>query len=267
MIIFKNHMELPKQNVRFIDTRFDLTNPAWGEEQYDKDHVQGAIYWHLEDHLSDMTRQEGRHPSPTKTQMTKLVQVSGLSYDDSIVIYDQGNAPFAARAALLLLWSGFRDISIAREGYEKLREVLPIEGGVAWVAKSQQEVQFNDHLLATQLDVKNHMDQKNLLIDARSNDRYKGVQEPIDVIAGHIPTAVNIDWEQLKTSEGLMTKEQSQELFQHLSQDQQIITYCGSGVTAAPLTLALLENGFAHTRLYAGSYSEWIQGNEIETSK
>ena len=50
MIIFKNHMELPKQNVSFIDTRFDLTNPAWGEEQYDKDHVQGAIYWHLEDH-------------------------------------------------------------------------------------------------------------------------------------------------------------------------------------------------------------------------
>ncbi|MFC4354614.1 sulfurtransferase [Chryseomicrobium palamuruense] len=267
MIFLKNHMELPKQDVRYIDTRFDLTNPEWGEETYYKDHVQGAIYWHLEEHLSDMTRIEGRHPAPTKEQMTKLIQVSGLTYDDAIVVYDQGNAPFAARAALLLLWAGFKNISIAREGYGKLREVLPIEGGVVWVPTSNVQLTFEDAYLATQDDVKHQIMSEKPLIDARSNDRYKGIHEPIDSVAGHIPTAINIDWEQLKTEDGLMTQDESAKLFKNLSKQTAIITYCGSGVTAAPLTLALLENDFLNTRLYSGSYSDWILNNHVETSK
>lgn len=267
MIFYKNHMDLPKQHVRYIDTRFDLANPQWGEEVYNQDHVQGAVYWHLEDHLSDMSRNEGRHPSPTKIQMQKLVEAAGLTYDDSIVIYDQGNAPFAARAAVLLLWAGFKDISIAREGYGKLREVLPIEGGFAWAPKTNVDLVFNDSILASQEDVKEQMKRNETLIDARSNERFTGVHEPIDAIAGHIPTAINMDWEQLKSTDGLLPLEQSQKLFSHFSKESSIITYCGSGVTAAPLTLALLENGFTNTRLYSGSYSDWIQTNEIETSK
>lgn len=266
MIINKNHMDLPKQQVRYIDTRFDLTNTEWGENVYVKDHIQGAIYWHLEDHLSDMSRKEGRHPGPTKEQMTRLVHVSGLTYEDQIVIYDQGNAPFAARAALLLLWAGFTQVSVAREGYEKLSQVLPIEGGITWVPTSKQELVFRDALLADQQEVKKQISRGHTLIDARSNERYKGIHEPIDTVAGHIPSAINLDWETLKTDKGLMTPEESARLFAELSKDDSIIAYCGSGVTAAPLTIALLENGFEKTRLYSGSYSDWIQSNEIETS-
>lgn len=267
MIITKDLHELPKQHVRFIDTRFDLQNPTWGEQAYQQDHVQGAIYWHLEDHLSDMSRSEGRHPVPSKQRMTKLIQASGLTYEDELVIYDQGNAPFAARAAVLLLWAGFTNVSIAREGYGRLKEVFPLEGGTAWYPSTNQTLQFHDGLLADQQDVKNHIAQNGMLIDARSSDRYRGVTEPIDAIAGHIPTAANIDWEQLKSDRGLLKGTEAEALFRHLPEEKEIMTYCGSGVTASPLTIALLESGRENVRLYAGSYSDWIQTNEIETSK
>lgn len=267
MIITKDVHELPKTNTRFIDTRFDLQNPNWGENEFQKEHIAGAVYWNLEDHLSDMSRVEGRHPAPSEEEMTRLIQTSGLRYDDHVIIYDQGNAPFAARAAVLLLWAGFPHVSIAREGFGRLKEVYPIEGGTPWYPKTDQQLAFQKNLLINEQDVKDHLAIGGLVLDARSSERYKGLVEPIDPIAGHIPGAQNLDWESLKTEKGLMKSAETAELFHRFSNEEQIITYCGSGVTASPLTIALLEAGFSNVQLYAGSYSDWIRNNEVETSK
>lgn len=267
MIITKDVHELPKTNTRFIDTRFDLQNPEWGENVFQQEHIAGAVYWHLEDHLSDMTRAEGRHPAPSEEAMTRLIQTSGLRYDDHLIVYDQGNAPFASRAAVLLLWAGFPNVSIAREGFARLKEVYPIEGGTPWYSKSDQKLTFQKGLLVKEQDVKTHLATGGLVLDARSSERYKGLVEPIDPIAGHIPGAQNLDWESLKTEQGLMKAAETDELFHQLSKETAVITYCGSGVTASPLTIALLEAGFMNVQLYAGSYSDWIRNNKVETSK
>lgn len=267
MIITKDLHELPKTTTRFIDTRFDLQNTTWGGDAYQQDHIQGAVYWHLEDHLSDMASDRGRHPAPSKDHMSQLIQKSGLSYEDEIIVYDQGNAPFASRAVVLLLWAGFTKVSLAREGYNRLKEVYPVEGGTAWYPATDQQLHFNDSLLVDQEDVKTHIAHSGVLIDARSFERYRGIVEPIDKVAGHIPTAQNFDWEQLKTEKGLMTSKEAESLLLNFPKDETIVTYCGSGVTASPLTIALLENGRHQTKLYTGSYSDWIQTNEIETSK
>ncbi|PJK17732.1 sulfurtransferase [Chryseomicrobium excrementi] len=267
MIITKDVHELPKRNTRFIDTRFDLQNPKWGEYEFQQEHIAGAVYWHLEEHLSDMSKVEGRHPAPSEEQMTRLIQTSGLQYDDQVILYDQGNAPFAARAALLLLWAGFPHVSIAREGYSRLKEVYPLEGGTPWYPKTDQQLTFNKELLVTEQDVKNHLATGGAVLDARSSERFKGNVEPIDPIAGHIPGAQNLDWESLKTEHGLMKSSETTGLFQQFSKEEPVITYCGSGVTASPLTIALLEAGFENVHLYAGSYSDWIRNNAVETSK
>lgn len=103
------------------------------------------------------------------------------------------------------------------------------------------------------------------LIDARSNIRFKGESEPIDPIAGHIPTAINFDWEQLKRDGKFLERKELREILNNLAPtDKPVIAYCGSGVTAAPLYGCLKEAGYENVQLYVGSYSDWIRENEVE---
>lgn len=252
---------------RFIDARFNLKDKKWGQLEYDKEHIEGAIYWDLERDLSDLSRIEGRHPIPLKEQLQFLFEQSGLRLEDTIYIYDQGAAPFAARAWWMLTYASFPNVYIVNGGYSVLKQAgFTVTAKVPTFTPSKISITWNESIYASRADVKNIVDNKEkaTLLDARAAERYRGENETIDHIAGHIPTAKNFDWEQLIKGTSLHSNEQ---LLKKVSKDEEIVVYCGSGVTASPLYAVLAESGYENIRLYVGSYSDWIAHYDVETGE
>ncbi|MEK4245492.1 sulfurtransferase [Psychrobacillus sp. FSL K6-2684] len=267
--VFIELSEIDITSSRFIDTRFILGEPSAGYEAFKESHVSGAVYWDLEKDLSDMDDFKGRHPMISKEKMIELVQNSGLNLDDKIIIYDQGEAPFALRAYFLLEWAGFKNVRVIRQSFEMIKQQLPITDEVTQYTKSNMTPLWNDEIYLTMDEVRDIANGKRdgQLIDARSSARYRGEIEPIDHIAGHIPTAINYDWEQLKRDGAFLEQELMESQLSNLSnKDKPVIAYCGSGVTAAPLYASLKEAGYKDVKLYVGSYSDWIRENDVEKS-
>lgn len=244
---------------RWIDARFDLQNPAYGKESYEKEHVKGAIHWDLEADLSDMeATNSGRHPLPSKKSITQLVQTAGLNLDDAVIIYDDGGSPFAPRAWWLLKYAGFKNVFISLNGFEALKQQgIEATAERPQFPQSDAQLTFDESVHADQQTVKNIIDGEELgiLLDARSPERFAGISEPIDPIAGRIPGAHNFDWAQLVGNHQFQTNADFSTL---LNKQDPAVVYCGSGVTAAALVAMLVEKGYESIRLYPGSYSEWI---------
>lgn len=265
--VFINWEDVQPELVRFIDARFDLSNPVAGRAMYDAGHLEGAIYWDLEQDLSDMTSVKGRHPMISKEKMTELCRQVGLQLEDAIVIYDQGASPFALRAYFLLEWAGFTNVHVLREGYEAVKGLFRISKEEPAFPVSDMVPNWKESIYLDVEDVKKVVagESEGQLVDARAAFRFKGESEPIDPVAGHIPTAVNFDWEQLKLDGKFLEKELLTEQLQYVSdKNKPVIAYCGSGVTAAPLYASLKEAGYSDVKLYVGSYSDWIRENEVE---
>ncbi|MBT2569536.1 sulfurtransferase [Planococcus sp. ISL-110] len=250
------------ENHRWIDARFDLKDPSAGRKLYGQEHVAGAVYWDLEKDLSDMSASQGRHPMPSKQQLTELVRASGLDADDSIVIYDQGGSPYAARAWWLLKYAGFDKVHISQQGFNQLKEQgIAVSTDVPSFQPTKVEPDFIEEIFADQSYVKDVIsgDELGVLIDARSAARYTGLEELIDPVAGRIPGARNLDWAQF-VSKGEF---QLGEDISHIVQKQEpAVVYCGSGVTAAALYAILEEKGYDQLKLYMGSFSDWITDAE-----
>lgn len=262
--VFVNASEIQKEHARFIDTRFDLQQKEWGQQVFKEGHIEGAVYWDLEKDLSDMTKSDGRHPMPSKEQLQNLFETAGLTYEHKIYIYDQGAAPFAPRAYWMLKYANFRNVFVVNGGFKTLKEEgFPITTENPTYTRSNVEIQWNESIYASRQDVKKIVEGKEqaILLDARAANRYRGEHEPLDKKAGHIPTAKNFDWEQLKKGNSLRVNE---ELLQKVKKEDEIIVYCGSGVTASPLYAILADAGYENLRLYVGSFSDWITQYEIE---
>lgn len=258
--VFISIKDIDVNNSIWIDTRFNLQNSEEGRSLYNREHVKGAVYWDLEKDLSDMTKNEGRHPMPEKAQLQALFERSGLQNDTdkTIVVYDQGASPFATRAWWMLQYGGFTNAKVVKEGYTAIKEAgITVETGEEVVTSTKLEPQWQDDLYVNRSAVKEIVDGKvnKVLLDARAEARYLGEIEPMDKVAGHIPGARNFDWEQLKEN-GVLTT--NQKLNDVVRQDEQIVVYCGSGVTASPLYAILKEDGYSNVQLYTGSYSDWI---------
>lgn len=260
---------LDTDNYKWIDTRYELGKPEEGRRLYENEHIKGAIYWDLERDLSDMTSKAGRHPMPSHSQLEELIQSSGLSSDDGIIIYDQGGSPYAARAWWLLKYCGFERVLISNAGFEELKQKgADVSREIPQPAPSSVVPDFNDSIYADREYVKNIIkgEELGMLLDARSAERYAGTNEPIDRVAGRIPGAHNYDWSQLVTGGKFDT---STDLSSVAQANEPVVVYCGSGVTAAPLYAMLAEKGYNSIRLYTGSYSDWISDaeNEVEIDR
>ena len=253
-----------ERNGRFIDTRFDLQNHELGKALYDEEHIEGAIYWDLEHDLSDMTKTDGRHPLPNREDLQALFEKHGLRYDDAIYIYDQGASPFATRAWWILKYAGFQHAYIVNGGYNALLHAgFSVTTAIPMFAPTTLELNWNDSILMSRKDVLNIVEgnHKATLLDARAAERYRGDFEPLDPIAGHIPTAKNYDWEQLKEqSEFVITTS----LLEKVSKDEEIIIYCGSGVTATPIYSILAQAGYQNIKIYMAGYSDWSKHYAVE---
>ena len=250
-----------------VDSSFNLADPGWGEENYLKNHIPGAVFAHLDRDLSAQpTPFSGRHPLPDPDQMANRLSDWGVGSDCQVVIYDTVHGAFAARLWWMLQYYGHASAAILEGGYAKWsREDRPLASGVETPPVKQQ---FIAHPNPTMLLSAQQVDQFRLdpgwkLIDARNAVRYRGEQEPIDPVAGHIPGAVNLFHGENLTPEGiLLPTAQLRKQFSALlagTPIEQTGVYCGSGVTSCLHVAVLKYIGLGTPRLYAGSWSEWIR--------
>ena len=248
-----------------IDCRFSLTDSDAGSYAYRHDHLPNARYAHLNDDLSSsITSYTGRHPLPDFNLLAKKLGAWGITNNSQVVCYDDSNGCFAGRLWWLLRCLGHDHVAVLnggiqhwlRQGY-LLTTTLP----------NQQAVTFRPYLNSTNwlnsLQVQNSMAKKSIcLIDARTPERYRGEQEPIDSVAGHIPNALNRPFQLNIDKTGLfLSAESLHSQFKKLigtKTSEQVVHYCGSGVTACHNLLAMEHAGLTGSKLYAGSWSEWI---------
>ncbi|ARD49498.1 sulfurtransferase [Sporosarcina sp. P33] len=268
--VFVSAHDVNTADVKWIDARFSLQDEKSGKLAYQQEHLKGAVHWDLEEDLSGASRTGGRHPLPSKEQLTELFRTSGLELTDAILIYDDGGSPFATRAWWMLQYAGFTDVHVVTEGYRELRGMFDVTAEPAVPAKSAVEPNWQEQLYADRHEVEEVAagNRLSVLVDARSEVRYRGEKEPLYHKAGHIPTARNFDWEQLKQGGQFDVEKVKEQLMQTAAPEDDIIVYCGSGVTASPLFAALTELDYPNVKLYVGSFSDWISQDDapIETA-
>lgn len=262
--------QMDRNSVRVIDCRFQLGNQGHGLYEYEKNHLPGAIYFDLNQHLSSRVLEHGgRHPLPNIEDFKQLLEETGISNDTTVVAYDGGEGAFAARLWWLMKYVGHDKVYILNGGYKAWVEAgFPVNAEVPQYKRENYEVNIQENMLATYEEVKQAVSTgESVLIDSRDKLRYLGIEEPIDKKPGHIPGAIHHFWMDGFTDGMFKKPSEHAERFKELKKSEPIIVYCGSGVTATPNVIALKEAGFTNVKLYAGSYSDWVSydENEVET--
>ncbi|GAA3659208.1 sulfurtransferase [Asaccharospora irregularis] len=264
---------LNKQNLVVVDCRFDLMDKEYGKRSYEKEHIKGAVRVDLEKDLSSEVREHGgRHPLPKIEKLKETFENIGISNESIVVAYDEGDLAGPARLWWILKYLGHKEVYVLNGGIEAFKSVGgEVTSDVEPIEKSEFKVNVNKDMIVDMEYVKDRIDNERVaIVDSRENKRYIGEFEPVDKRAGHIPGALNYFWMDIldKAEDGFTIKSQDKlkELFSKLNDYDEVIVYCGSGVTACPNSLALTEAGVNH-KLYAGSYSDWIsyEENTVDT--
>ena len=258
------HLTDPKWAV--VDARFSLTETEAGRRDYQAAHIPGAVYAHLDEDLSGpiIPGRTGRHPLPAIEVFAKTLSHWGIEAGTQVVVYDGAGGSVAGRLWWMLRWLGHDAAAVLDGGWARwLKEGRPAKAGV----ESRPARAFSPHprpeLLAGLEEVAD-MGQKAeaRLVDARAWERYRGEQETIDPVAGHIPGAMCLPITENLGPEGLflpptMLRQRFEAMLGGL-RPEQVVFYCGSGVSAAHNILAMAHAGLDGSRLYVGSWSEWI---------
>ncbi|QED48368.1 sulfurtransferase [Cytobacillus dafuensis] len=265
---------LENENVRIVDCRYNLSSSGEGYELYLKDHIPGAIYFHLGKDLSGpVSLHGGRHPLPDVQKFKETIQNAGISNDTTVIAYDGGEGSYSARLWWLLNYVGHEKVYVLNGGYRAWYDAgLTLNKEVPEYPKTEFDIKLNEEIFASYNDVKKIVEakcQETVIIDSRENKRYLGLEEPIDKKAGHIPGAINKVWTKGFENGSFKSGEDQAKRFSDINKDTQIIVYCGSGVTATPNFMALKSAGYKNVKLYAGSFSDWIsyEENKVETGE
>jgi thiosulfate/3-mercaptopyruvate sulfurtransferase len=258
--------QLGDANIVIADCRFALGQPDSGRGNYEKDHIAGAVYVDLEKDLSGAKMAHGgRHPLPDLGAFSILVGNLGIDATKTVVAYDDQGGAMASRLWWMLKFLGHSEVYVLDQGYTAWKTAgYPVTDEVPAAFPRIFSPKVNRSMLASMDEVKDKLSQPGtVLVDSREERRYLGLEEPIDAVAGHIPGARNYFWKGVLNEKGawLSAAEQEQH-FAGLRDAEEIIVYCGSGVTACPNVLALTEAGFANVKLYSGSWSDWISWSE-----
>lgn len=255
----------------FVDCRFFLNDPEKGFQEYQASHIKGAAYAHLNRDLSGQIApgKTGRHPLPQQAALVETFSRSGIDSTCQVVAYDEVSGHMAAaRMWWLLKWAGHQAVAVLDGGLKRWIEAgYPSAAGVEERARRTFTPRFNSDLVFDAERVESIIgDQRFVVVDSRSADRYRGENETIDPVAGHIPGAVNApflsnlnDAGQFKSPADLKVRFDSL-LGDRVARD--VVFYCGSGVTAAHNVLAFAHAGKGIPRLYPGSWSDWITDPE-----
>ncbi|MFK7976543.1 MAG: sulfurtransferase [Halioglobus sp.] len=253
-----------ERDLVMFDCRFALADPDQGRALYAEGHIPGAFYLDLNRDLSGPVAQHGgRHPLPQASLFVELLASYGVGPLTSVIAYDDSRFGFAARLWWMLRALGYRSPRLLNGGYagylasggepSKAKEpVGPVSSVMSFAGSSTFSGQCNRRELADLLGA------GAVLIDSREPDRYAGLAEPIDPVAGHIPGAVNFPWQAVTDEQGRMRDEQTlRAMFGSALDAPELLVYCGSGVTACVNLFCLALLGRRDARLYAGSWSDW----------
>ncbi len=249
-----------------LDCRFKLSEPEDGRRRYNESHVKGAIYVDLDiDMMGKLGEHGGRHPLPDMVEFRKTVEKLGVSDDVMVIIYDDAEFPSSSRLHFMLKLLG-KDSYIVNGGFPALVAAgMAVDKEVPAVQPVKLTTKDNfDILVDVDYVLANKDKAKVILVDSRTPERYNGIEEPIDKIAGHIPGAVNIFWKNVFTEDGFLKSEaELKEVYAQLADYDEAIFYCGSGVTGAVNAVIY---GFMgnKAKLYGGSYSDYISYEGLE---
>jgi thiosulfate/3-mercaptopyruvate sulfurtransferase len=245
-------------------------------EIYQQNHLKNAFYLDLNQDLAEISADAkfgGRHPLPKIENFAASLEKLGVTKESRFIIYDRN---FGANAAARLWWMlrsiGFEKVQVLNGGFQ-FAEKFGIETSAEIpIAKISGNLELTSWKLPTKNleEIKNDsQDSSKIIIDVRENARYNGETEPIDLVAGHIPNAINIQFKENLNDDGTFKNpEILKEFYEKYLKNYQsgnITIHCGSGVTACHTLLALDYAGFKIPNLYVGSWSEWSRNNlEIE---
>ena len=247
-----------------FDTRHDLMDAGKGRRSYGAGHVPGAYFLHIDDDLAGKkTGRNGRHPLPDLQAFAALMNERGVAPETQVVAYDDMSGNFAGRLWWMLRWLGHDRVALLDGGFpiwEKegrpLSKETPQPRKGNFVPRPHLGETVDVHFVE-----RHREDPAVKLIDARAAERFKGLQEPIDPVAGHIPGAVNRFWQKNLLPDGTFKKPEQlrRELEEFLGATpaDRTVHMCGSGVTACHNMFALALAGMPTGKLYPGSWSEW----------
>ncbi|NJR18782.1 MAG: sulfurtransferase [Calothrix sp. CSU_2_0] len=262
--------------VVIIDCRFSLADSQLGKQQYQNSHISNAYYLDLNlDLSSSVTEHGGRHPLPNINELSQKLSAIGVYSQTSqsqatfVVAYDDSRFAFASRLWWLLRYLGHEKVAVLDGGFAGwLSSGYPVNNNIperqnpsstpnlnsSFIPKIQPQMMVDFTTVKTRKDLSGVT-----LVDSRERDRYLGIKEPIDKIAGHIPGAVNYPWQDVSDANGyLFSQDKQQQHWQKIKDSNEVLVYCGSGVTACVNILSLELAGISNTKLYAGSWSDWI---------
>jgi thiosulfate/3-mercaptopyruvate sulfurtransferase len=257
--------QMANPNWIVVDCRFYLADTDAGEREYRQSHIPGAVYAHLDRDLSGPPLTDsGRHPLPSAEAMAALFSRLGIDGSKQVVAYDSaGGALAAARLWWMLHYLGHTAVALLDGGWQVWQAAgLPTAAGI----ETNPPAPFEGQPQRRRLVLLDEVAGAELLVDARDPARYRGEVEPIDPVAGHIPGAVNYPLQDNLGPDGrFLPPEQLRRQLEPvlgLTDPQDAVFYCGSGVSACQNILAMVHAGLPPGRLYAGSWSEWIRNPE-----
>ncbi|MGW5054430.1 sulfurtransferase [Actinokineospora sp. NPDC004072] len=246
-----------------LDVRWRLGGPP-GRPEHLAGHLPGACYVDLDTELAGPPGAGGRHPLPHPAALQGALRAAGVRADRPVVVYDADNGMAAARAWWLLRWAGHDRVAVLDGGYAAWTAAgLPVSTGEEHPEPGDFTVRPGG-MPVLDADEAAALARTGVLLDARAPERYRGDVEPIDPRAGHIPGARNAPFSANTTADGHWRT--PSELAEHytalgVTAGAPVGAYCGSGVSAASVVLALEAAGItspaAPAALYPGSWSHW----------
>jgi thiosulfate/3-mercaptopyruvate sulfurtransferase len=249
-----------------FDCSFDLAQPDWGARVYAAGHIPHARYAHLDRDLAGAVHvHSGRHPLPQIAHWSARLSAWGIDASVQVVAYDQGNGAYAARLWALMRWVGHTRVAVLNGGFAAwVAAGLPVSVAVAARTPTQFTAPASAlGTLGTGEVERALAEARILLVDARGADRFAGENEKIDPVAGHIPGARNEPFAANLDPQGrFLPASALRSRWQAVLGTRpasELVSMCGSGVTACHNLLALEIAGLSGARLYPGSWSEWIR--------
>lgn len=252
-----------------MDCSFDLMDPSQGRRQYTSAHIPGAVYIHLDEHLSDKhgatPASGGRHPLPSRETFAERLNALGFSSGMQAVVMDRQGVNYCGRLWWMLKWCGHEAVAVLDGGLAAWQAA----GGDVVSGPAPQPVPGQDFRLQPALartvdtpTLAQHLGQPGqTVLDARAAARFRGEVEPLDPVAGHMPGALNRPFVDNIGPDGrFKPADQLRAEFQALlgaRDPASVVHHCGSGVSAIPNLLGMELAGLGRTTLYPGSWSEW----------
>lgn len=250
-----------------VDCRFKLDDIDWGRRVHADRSIPGAVFADVERDLSGpKTGANGRHPLPDPAALIHTLTRLGIGRRSQIVAFDQDAGMYASRLWWLLRWMGHTAAAVLDGGYAKwTAENRPTAPGIVPAANRDRPFEGTPQpgMTVSTAEISRLLhDPAWRLVDARAPERYRGEVEPIDPVAGHIPSAINRPFKANVDERNVflapeVLREQLQGSIGEVGLDH-VVCYCGSGVTACQDILSFEHAGLRGVKLYAGSWSEWV---------